>query len=116
MQLIENIKTFTVQILHHIQKSKCVPVATEDAGFTHTTEIQANMAASHELPKRLHIYVSTRPPNQHNNSSAGLQGTQLPPVITRRMPQEDRGIPARCTDLVTRRGQRRYTAHDQGAC
>lgn len=67
MQLIENIKTFTVQILHHIQKSKCVPVATEDAGFTHThtNEIRANTVASHELPKQLHIYVSTRPPHQH---------------------------------------------------
>ena len=68
MQLIENIKTFTVQILHHIQKSKYVPVATEDTGFTHTNEIRANTAASHKLSKRLHIYISTRPPNQHGTA------------------------------------------------
>lgn len=115
MQLIENIKTFTVQILHHIQKSKCVPVATEDAAL-HTLLKSGLTSQHHTSSLNGFTFVSTRPPNQHNNSSAGLQGTQLPPVITR-MPQEDRGIPAPCTDLVTWRGQRRYTAHDQqGAC
>lgn len=65
MQLIENIKTFNIQILHHIQKASVCLVATEDAGFAHTDEILADTAASHKLPNWLHIYISTRPPKQH---------------------------------------------------
>lgn len=63
-------------------------MATEDAGFTHTDEILANTAASYELPKWLHICVSTPSPpppkSTQNHGNTGLQGAQLPPVITRR--------------------------------
>ena len=65
MQLIENIKTFTVQILHHIQKRKCVPCGHRDAGFAHTDEILAIGAEPHKLPVGLCIHSSTWPPNQY---------------------------------------------------
>lgn len=38
-------------------------MATGDAGFAHTDEILAIVVESHNLPIRLHIYVSTQTPN-----------------------------------------------------
>lgn len=62
MQLVENIKTFPVQILHHIQKSKCVPHGHRRHRGARADEIPADVAEAHKLPVRLHSYVSTCPP------------------------------------------------------
>lgn len=78
MQSIENIKTFTVQILHHIQNEQinvCL-VATETPG-AHTDDVLASAAAQHSYSTLLCHYRAThachsRPGPQEDNGQ-GLQ-------------------------------------------
>lgn len=118
MQLIENIKTFPVQILHHIREkkkkeSRCVPGATEDAGFTHTL-MQSWLTLQH-YTSSLNGFTFVSPPRPQINTEQGEHRptgrTRLPPVITRRSVTRGQDPGAPC-GFGERRGQLCYAAHD----
>lgn len=104
MQLIKNIKTLTVQILHHIQKRKCVPCGHRDAGFARTDEILANGAEAHRLPIGFHIHVSTWPRDQPTTEA---RRASHPALRSQEMPGGAERLqgPANIFHLATRSGQ-----------
>lgn len=74
MQLIENIKTLTVQTLHHIQKSKCVPCGYRSRWVYTQMEIPADASSlTHFTFMSLH---NPHPPSVQ--ASKGLQDTPAP--------------------------------------